>query len=680
MADTAENGRCAMRVIWWSVSSLLIVVLQKNLSTLRQLQIAILQAQFNAKTNRSAGSTTRKTVGISLSVCIQFHLPSPTVSPPSGSRIIFTFQAIPPIDILLGCRAGKECKFFHPTEGTEKVEPPQNALVKPSGSRTQQATENASPSRPPTQSKVVARPVPKAQTQDPRSFQIGQIQRRFKPAVSELEGSTVLSFSMKPSDPDFPYEIEELECVMAVPALYPASAHANLSVKNKDIPRGFQINIERGFDAIAANAPQATLLTVMNRLDNQLETILSGQIAETIKIVRNNDRVQRNPEEPKSGPTTTNPPAEARAGPTDDQRQQARAKRQSDMRQLEARFGRLQFYAKSVDGLTYTLPLESPKRSNWPSQLQSLKTFHLVVPELYPLEPARLDLHGDSEEASAVEAAFKRRAVENQTSTLTQQVNYLSQNLTAMAVPQKQQERKQILPVPIDSVGEVPPAQKPAQDADKTHVKYIPRPPEWDAVATSDSDEDTGTDESSDEAADEEDEGDDAVAQGTETGPNTAPTERGILLSFPHLDLHGIELLELVSLNITVKCERCKDTMDIERLRNATDDSKVREQSCKKCATTFGVRFRADLVHANSVRGGYLDLDGCTVVDMLPRRVDRATCALSRAILTICSNFIPTCSECSTAYPAPGISAVRGDAAMAICRECHHRMSAYNRC
>ena len=42
------------------------------------------------------------------------------------------------------------------------------------------------------------------------------------------------------------------------------------------------------------------------------------------------------------------------------------------------------------------------------------------------------------------------------------------------------------------------------------------------------------------------------------------------------------------------------------------------------------------------------------------------------------SNFIPTCSECSTAYPSPGISAVRGDSAMAICRECHHRMCMYS--
>ena len=71
----------------------------------------------------------------------------------------------------------------------------------------------------------------------------------------------------------------------------------------------------------------------------------------------------------------------------------------------------------------------------------------------------------------------------------------------------------------------------------------------------------------------------------------------------------------------------------------------------------MAVRFRADLIHANSVRAGYLDLDGCTVVDMLP------------------SNFVPTCAECSTSLPEPGVAAVRGDSAMAICRECHHRLS-----
>jgi hypothetical protein len=65
-----------------------------------------------------------------------------------------------------------------------------------------------------------------------------------------------------------------------------------------------------------------------------------------------------------------------------------------------------------------------------------------------------------------------------------------------------------------------------------------------------------------------------------------------------------------------------------------------------------------DMMHANSVRAGYIDLDGCTVVDLLP------------------SNFIPTCAECSTAHPLPGIVSVRGESSVpTFCRECHHRMS-----
>lgn len=38
------------------------------------------------------------------------------------------------------------------------------------------------------------------------------------------------------------------------------------------------------------------------------------------------------------------------------------------------------------------------------------------------------------------------------------------------------------------------------------------------------------------------------------------------------------------------------------------------------------------------------------------------------------SNFIPTCSECSTAYPPPGVVSVRGESTLAHCRECHRKM------
>lgn len=79
--------------------------------------------------------------------------------------------------------------------------------------------------------------------------------------------------------------------------------------------------------------------------------------------------------------------------------------------------------------------------------------------------------------------------------------------------------------------------------------------------------------------------------------------------------------MEITTLNITVKCERCKDIADIERLHSNLngDAAAVRDASCKKCANGFSVGFRADLIHVNSVRAGYLDLEGCTVVDLLPR-------------------------------------------------------------
>ncbi|KAH1434768.1 hypothetical protein KXX32_009753, partial [Aspergillus fumigatus] len=66
--------------------------------------------------------------------------------------------------------------------------------------------------------------------------------------------------------------------------------------------------------------------------------------------------------------------------------------------------------------------------------------------------------------------------------------------------------------------------------------------------------------------------------------------------------------------------------------------------------------FRRQLMHAHSTRAGYLDLDGCTVVDLLP------------------SSFIPTCAECSTTFPVPGVVAVRGESATASCRQCHRKM------
>ena len=190
----------------------------------------------------------------------------------------------------------------------------------------------------------------------------------------------------------------------------PASASANLSIKNKDIPRGFQINIERAFDTIAAKSPGITLLNLMKRLDNQLETILAGEMAETIKIVPNKTITKGSSVQADETPNVT--PAQelhvdAKATINREQRDQAQGKRQLHVRQLEARFGRLQLYAKSPDGMTYTLPLESPKRSHMASTTAITQARSVGSAESYPLAPTEVRLDNESDEARAVETAFK---------------------------------------------------------------------------------------------------------------------------------------------------------------------------------------------------------------------------------------------------------------------------------
>jgi hypothetical protein len=282
----------------------------------------------------------------------------------------------------IGCRAGDACPYLHPVPSSS-AEPVLD--IKPREAKTA-PSPSAKKYQPPAvhSSKIVSKPKP--QVEDPRAFQLGQIQRRFKPTVSEKDGDTVLTFKMAPSDPDFPYDIEALDCVLAVPMSYPEANKPSLRITNKDIPRGFQINIEQGFDVIVANAPEATLLGLLNRLDKQLEKILAGEMAETFKLV-----VNRGPEKPQQSVRKPSPPPEPkpvvfrpmRLHFTSQQKAEAQSKRQANTRQLEARFGRLQSFAKAPDGFSYTLPLDSPKRTAWPSSLRSLRSFTLLLPELY---------------------------------------------------------------------------------------------------------------------------------------------------------------------------------------------------------------------------------------------------------------------------------------------------------
>ena len=391
--------------------------------------------------------------------------------------------------------------------------------------------------------------------------------------------------------------------------------------------RGYQINVERGFDSLVEQSPHATLLGLINALDKRLEALLTEPKAATIKILPN--AIPLRPVEPKVRPALHPPESMIRPPRSYTQQQKiaAEARRKAETTQLDARLGRLPLFSKPSDGITYNIPIQPRQHEELPVPLQAVKAVRLIVPLLYPLEQCRVELQGVSRDAAAkTERNFESKAIENPEINLMGHINYLAQHMhtfatrpepetsTELRKPENEPQQIDKITKADQSVGSKPTVLSEAGE-DRSHIKIIPRPPEWTnarEVRGSDDSDYSDSYDSGDETTDDEDHKD--IASTLE--PVAEGPERGLSLSFPQLELYGIELLELISLYITVKCERCKDMMDINNIRPAAG---ARSESCKKCASVLTVGFRKELMHANSVRAGYVDLDGCIVVDMLPR-------------------------------------------------------------
>ena len=478
-------------------------------------------------------------------------------------------------------------------------------------------------------SRIVSKPVPKAQAENPGEFQLNQLRRRFSPTERQDDGTTTFTFQMVPSDPDFPFDMAALECVLSVPATYPKAGFPSLHVTNKEMERGHQINVERGFARLAENLPDSTLLGLMNALDKQLESLLTEPKAETIKFIPN--KVSSKSRQHIGTSSFVQDSKAARPSPvkhnetpkafTAEQLRLATERRETETRQLEARLGRLPLFSKSPSGIAYTIPIIPRKHEDLPAPLQAVKAVTLIVPLLYPLQNCRIEFAGVSREAATnTEREFEKKANETPETSLVGHMNYLAQNMHILAAtPLKEPEvhLPDVTPLSIDdAIIKEEDSLRAVDDKDHSHLKFIPRPPEWNVGTRDDESSNSEYSDSYDTGDESTDNDEDGVPLPTihETSTSAAP-ERGISLSFPFLELYGIELLELASLCITIKCERCKDTMDISNLR--TDAG--RSESCKKCAMPFNVRYRRELMHANSARAGYLDLDGCIVLDMLPR-------------------------------------------------------------
>lgn len=519
---------------------------------------------------------------------------------------------------------------------------------------------------------AVPKPIPKTQQDSPRDFQIGQLRRRFHPKEEQDDaGNTTLTFSMVPTDPDFPFDMPKLDCSLRIPHDWPQTDRPTLRVTNPDMPRGFQINVERGFGGLIESAIKdrrpITLLGLMNSLDRNLERFLTAEKAPTIKIVANTSRKAVKTSEPvptKDEPVqervVEKPIRQERVVPvykpmyTPKQRAEAEKTRQSETRQLEARLNRIPLYKKLGDRQSYIIPITPTKPERVPVHLRAVKSVKLSVPLLYPLEKSSIELQTvDATEARAVELGFKKWVSEGPHTTLMAQVNYLAHNMHLLInTPTTEPKQAEIqAPAVAEDFATVPAEvdedQDSISDSDRPHIKFIPRPPEWSMPAGPDGeDSDSPFEDSSDsyehDSAEESQDGGAPIGDTTGSSSVVNAPARGTAVNLPGLELYGIELLEAKMISVTVKCDRCKEHTDIKNIKPTDDPSQqspVKVESCRKCANTFNVgqpalifgntrmdasanvtlAFRRQLMHPNSQRAGYLDLEGCTAFDLLPR-------------------------------------------------------------
>ncbi|MCJ1328062.1 hypothetical protein MMC10_004737 [Thelotrema lepadinum] len=364
--------------------------------------------------------------------------------------------------------------------------------------------------------------------------------------------------------------------------------------------RGFQFNIEQGFNSIVKASPKSTLLSYMNTLDRRLESLLSGNKAETIKFVPN---AYKSNNLVTSGHITGSEPIlkdikevtpvkQAEPSYSSEQRAHAATRREAETRQLEARLGRQPLFSRSSDGIAYTLPIDPRRRLDLPVPLQVIKTICLFVPLLYPLLPCRIALQGVARDAAtSTEKAFEKKAKECPETTLMGHINFLATNMHTLAFDETEQNEL------LDADSELGFEMLDLHDEDghessdrkghggtefeeRTHVHVIPRPPEWTLVDTANSDGE------SDEMYDYEyTSSDEEVIDAAENAKEQP--ERGVSIEFPNIELYGVEVLELTSLSLVVKCLRCKESMDVNNLRyNATSP---RQESCKKCTSVLSL-------------------------------------------------------------------------------------------
>lgn len=491
----------------------------------------------------------------------------------------------------------------------------------------------------------MSRPKPKGNRRD---NEIGQLVKLYKP---EKVSETLFKVQMKPSDPDFPFDVQFISFDLTIPIDYPKSG-PSVHVTNKDIPVGYSANVDLGFQdsIVSAKLGKSRLLDMLLELDKRLEEFLSREKQQTIKIVK---RAKKPVDLPKE---TSSSEPKIKHFNYKSQLFVPQSVMDEQTRQIKSMEVRLRddvkLQSRTDSGTTYTVFIH-PSTSDSDILVVDLSNqfkVNLFIPKDYPLSPVSLTIPVSDISARNIENNFNSHAKEYKTQSsllsllnfLTERIRWLILSHSFVSPAQKELMKKQTAQkrLPVEEDPEV------AISADK--LEKLDIDDEADSEAEEDKPETPSSSEIPLKAINNSKDSDDN---------NTTLARRGIELSFVMDDFVNVAFMECHTLNIQVECGRCKTINDMDNLISGAygRESKPVYAHCKKCQLELAAAFRKDIMHGSSSVVGYLDLSQCIATDYQP------------------SMFLLTCENCTTTSNKQ-LKADLGRKLNTICQSCHTKM------
>lgn len=550
----------------------------------------------------------------------------------------------------------------------------------------------------------------------------------------KFTNATEYEIKLKPSDPDFAFDINNLEFILYVPSNYPSKT-PSISVTNTDIPRQYSLNVDLGFKEMAVEGLRVkSLLDLINDLDKNLEDYLKREKRPTIKIVK----FKGGSSKPANISDDVNPADDKQANDIQSLQQDLKeeriippeviAERSKQINQVIHRLGTDVFeYVGGDDNETiYNLTL-TPNLSPDPSFFSSLlpREFDqklnvmLQIPKGYYLEPCSIIITSVLDDStnislfpiSTIEANFNKSAMRNTHWTLLTHINFLVTRLGKLmrsdyleyfsqietkndpnGKGKVQEQTRAVEPDPVNgnkdanTETKIPANNVKESDALETNLKFseLQEKARRILMALNPSSNDTDltqepklqksvSDSQELEQHSDQDGDEEGSGKVENSGTSELPTlePRGIALLVPGIQLTNIAILECQFLNLVVKCDRCGTQNDF---LNVTPGPFGRESKpvAEEC-------LKCKNTLAVSFNKNLIHLQG----DQVEHKNDASAPVAGYLDVSGCtpfdmlaSTYVATCDNCvipNTESPFRRVE--RGKKVTVNCRDCHLKMT-----